>query len=181
MLFGATTCACGYKPIASHEIDSAIELSYLEALRAYWRVYWPTQLFIAIGVALAGGTLFDTVVQIVLSAVGLFLFVPRIVARPYRGFSIIVSSDGGTETGHRMSWRQRLDVWAYLWWRQLIASLLAGILSGPLNVLLSIMGFHITQWIVAASGVLVIGPILLKMLIGEPLGGFQLLAKRRSG
>lgn len=108
MLFGATTCACGYKPIASNETDSSIELSYLEALRAFWRLYWPTQLFIGIGIALAEGTMFDIVVQIVLSAVGLFLFVPRIAARPYRGFSIVVSSDGGTEMGHRMSWRQRL-------------------------------------------------------------------------
>jgi hypothetical protein len=79
---------------------------------------------------------------------------------------------------HRMSLRQRMDIWAFLWWRQLIAGLLAGILSGPLNVLLSLLGLHITQWIVAASGVLVIGPILVKMLIGEPFGSFQLIAKR---
>ena len=125
MLFGATTCPCGYTLSTSSESDSSIDLSYFEALLAYWRVYWPTQLLIGLGLALAGGTLFDTVVQVFLAGVGLFLFASRITARPYKGFSIVVSSENG-EAGPRMTYRQRLDVWFFLWWRQLVASAVAG-------------------------------------------------------
>lgn len=178
MLFGATACACGYAPSTSTETDSSIELSYLEALRAYWRVYWPTQLLMGLGIALAGGTRFDIVLQILLNAAGLFSFASRITARPYKGFSITVSSnDGGV--GSRMTLRQRFDVWAFLWWRQLVASALAGVLGGPLNAVLGIMGVHITEWIAIAAGLLVVGPILLKMLIGHTFGSFQLLALRQ--
>jgi hypothetical protein len=77
-----------------------------------------------------------------------------------------------------MTWRQRLDVWAFLWWRQLVAGALTAVLSAPLNSVLATMGIKVSEWIAAAAGILVIGPILLKMLIGHPLGGFQLLAVR---
>jgi hypothetical protein len=178
MLFGATTCACGYKPASSSGEDSSIELSYFEALRAYWRIYWPTQLFMALGLALAGGTLFDTLVQILLGAVGLFLFLPRITRRPYRGFSIVVSSNNDSETGARMTWRQRVDLWAFLWWRQILASFFAIILSLPLTSVLGIMGINVAPWIGLTAGVFAIGPILLKMMIGHPFAGFALLARR---
>src|SRR5689334_9503426 len=121
MLFGSTACPCGYSVSTSSEADDSIDLSYFEALRAYWRVYWPTQLLGALGMALAGGTVFDTLVQVLLAAAGLFLFASRLTARPYRGFWMVVSSNDG-EVGPRMTYRQRLGVWAFLWWRQLVAS-----------------------------------------------------------
>ncbi len=182
MLFGATTCACGYTPSTSNEADNTIDLSYFEALRAYWRVYWPTQLFIALGIAIAGGTLFDTLVQVMLSAVGFLLFVARITARPYKGFSIVVSSNDDAEIRQRLTFRQRLEVWAFLWWRQFLAMALAAVLSAPLLSILGTMNANpqIGTWIVIGAGVLVVGPILLKMLIGHTFKSFQLLALRKA-
>jgi hypothetical protein len=176
-MFGATKCACGYDVSSSENADRTIELSYLEALRDYWRVYWPLQLFSALALVVPEQSLFEVLVPFVLAGVGLYLFVGRIVSRSYRGFSIRVSSDDGT-VRQRLTRRERLDVWAFLWWRQLVASLLGGLLSAPLNALLSLFGIRVTQWIAVAAGVLVIGPILLKMLIGHRFGTFQLLARR---
>lgn len=159
-------------------IDDAIELSYFEALRAFWRVYWPIQLVAAAGLAFATGGPFDILIQFFLGAAALFVFAGRIVGRPYRGFSILVLPVSGTDPVRKLSMRLRLDVWAFLWWRQLIAGALAAFLSGPLNALLAIMGIHAGPWITVAGGLLVIGPILLKMLIGEPFGTFVLTVRR---
>jgi hypothetical protein len=56
ILFGATACGCGYTqpktpPRGDDRTveDRATELSYLEALRAYWRVYWPSLILVLIG------------------------------------------------------------------------------------------------------------------------------------
>ncbi len=182
MLFGAATCACGYSQSTSQteESDGSIELSYFEALRAFWRVYWPMQLLVGLGIAFLGGGLFGVLLQFVLVAAALFLFLGRIAGRPYRGFSIVVLQATGQEVSRHLTMRQRLDVWAFLWWRQMLAGMLAGFLTGPLNALLGIMGVNGAEWVAVAGGVLVIGPILIKMLIGHPFATF-FLAARRSG
>jgi len=133
----------------------------------------------ALGLAIAGGTLFDALVQLLLSAVGLFLFLPRITRRPYRGFSIVIAT-ADSETA-RMTLPQRVDLWAFLWWRQILASLLALILSLPLNSILGIMGINVSAWIGIAAAIFGVGPILLKMMIGNPFAGFALLARRTIG
>ena len=92
-LFGATVCGCGY---AHTRRLSTIDLSYPEALLAYWRIYWPAQLFGIIGylpfqawLRVPGRTYFlqanriSTAELLFLQtafsgAIGLFLFVHRV-------------------------------------------------------------------------------------------------------
>jgi hypothetical protein len=90
ILFGATACGCGYTqpkaPAHSEGMtieDRAIELSYFEALRAYWRLYWPSLILVLIGATvLRSGTGLDAIVSSLLWAVGIVLFVSRVTARP---------------------------------------------------------------------------------------------------
>ncbi len=200
LLFGAVACDCGYQGASAE--PSNIELSYGEALRAYWRIYWPAQLFGIVGYlpfawlqvpghvyALRLSTLTQPerlLLQMVLSAVGLFLFVHRLLSAPFRGFSIHAIADPLGETKFRLNLHRRAQVWLFLWWRQLIAGLLAGLLAAPLNVLLSLIGLRavfgisVAFWVSTLGVILGIGPILLKMLIGHQFSDFRLEVKRLS-
>jgi hypothetical protein len=201
MLFGATSCACGYSSAGAPPEESVLEVSYWEALRAYWRVYWPAQL---IGIAvlfIAGRALLAYVnyrreidplsrplpvpfsfclflCEIVILAAALFLLVPRLVSRPYRGFALVVVAAPSGEASERLRLEQRGRVWFFLWWRQLAASLLAGLLAAPLNVLLALMGLSISTQVGAVAGLLIIGPVLVKMLVGNPFPDFSIEARR---
>ena len=53
-----------------------------------------------------------------------------------------------------------------------------GSLAGPLNWILGTMRISVSQWIAVAAGVLIIGPVLLKMSIGHPFATFRLEANR---
>jgi hypothetical protein len=127
------------------------------------------------------GRVIVTVMQIPLGAVALFLFAPRICSRPYRGFSLVkVEVTTGAVT-HRLRGRARVRVSLFLWWRQILAGMFAALLAMPLNALLSIMGLQVAQWVAVFAGVLVIGPILLKMLIGHEFDDFRIEARRGTG
>ncbi len=189
MLFGATICPCGYNVSSAPHEELPIDLCYWEGLRAYWRVYWPAQavaaafMFVFMMISLRMSGLLALVLSVVLGAATLFLFVPRICSRPYRGFSLVVvelATGGNTQ---RLRIRGRSQVWWFLWWRQVVAGLLASLLSMLLNMLLSLFGIQLAQWIAVFAGVLVIGPILLKMLIGHQFEGFRIEAwrERRPG
>lgn len=179
MLFGATSCQCGYSAQAADEVaDRSIELSYLEALRVYWRVYWPMQVVAMLGLLFLTGTLFDVLVQLVLAAAALLLFLGRIVSRPYRGFRLVMTASGGGELSSRLTFNQRFELWAFFWWRQMVAGVLAMVLALPLNAVLAMLGLEGGAWVGAAAGVLVIGPILVKMLIGHPFETFLVVAQR---
>jgi hypothetical protein len=56
--------------------------------------------------------------------------------------------------------------------------MLASVLAMPLNMALGIMGLRVSQWIAVFAGVLVVGPILMKMLIGNQFAGFRIEARR---
>jgi len=189
LLFGAQSCPCGYNLATSRGEDLPIELSYWESLRAFWRFYWPTQvvgsiaLFILAKVsrparpdAAYAVTLLAALIAI--PAVALFLFVPRIFSRPYRGFSVVAVALASGETTRKLPARLRLRVWLFLWWRQILASIVAAILTMPLNIFLGIMGLHLSQWVAVFAGVLVVGPILMKMLIGTEFDDFRIEARR---
>lgn len=184
MLFGATICPCGYNVSSTPQEELPIDLSYWEGLRAYWRVYWPAQavaaafMFVFMMISLRMSVPLGLVLSVVLGAATLFLFVPRICSRPYRGFSLVVVELATGENTQRLRIRWRSQVWWFLWWRQVVAGLLASLLSMPLNVLLSLFGIQLAQWIAVFAGVLVIGPILLKMLIGHQFEGFRIEARR---
>lgn len=198
LLFGALDCDCGYRGVSAQ--SSNIELSYWEALRAYWRIYWPWQLFsIAayqpfVWFPVWGRVYFlgirnltqpeQFLLQAGLGAIGLFLFVHRFINSPFRDFSIYPVSDSGAEMLFKL--RQRGQVWFFLWWRQLVAALFAALLAAPLNVLLSLIGLRavlgvdVALWVSALGVILGIGPILLKMLIGHQFPDFRLEVKRFS-
>ena len=189
LFFGATSCPCGYNKATSPDDPLPIELSYWESLRAYWRTYWPTQVvglifmfcigMISPATALTGmGGPILIVLQIAVGAVALFLFAPRICSRPYRGFSLVVVDVTSGATTQRLSGRSRLRVSLFLWWRQILAGMFASLLAMPLNALLSIMGLQLAQWVAVFAGLLVIGPILLKMLIGHEFEDFRVEARR---
>ena len=178
LLFGATICPCGY----SHQPDAAdealtIELSYWESLRAYWRIYWPTQLMgllflfaLASFSPLGMESLLQVVLMIPFGAIALYLFVPRVFSRPYRGFSLVVIDSVAGAAAPKLTARWRLNVCFFLWWRQFLAGMFASVLAGPLNMLLNIMNLRLERWIANLAGILVIGPILFKMLIGNEFG-----------
>jgi len=55
----------------------------------------------------------------------------------------------------------------------------ASLLAMPLNAVLSmIAGPQVTQWIAVFAAVLLVGPILLKMLIGYQFDDFRMEARR---
>ncbi len=191
MLFGVTECGCGYKQAEEAE-SLPFELSYWEALRAYWRVYWPSQLFAAAAVValtiIAGvfgiGRAFlsqrDAVnlFAIAASSIGLYLFVGRIISRPYRHFSIEALWTASEATTGSLPPSKRIQVWWFLLWRQSVGAWLAGMLSVPINGLVSMFGFVLPTFIITLAGVLVIGPVLLRMLIGHQFAEFRLEARR---
>jgi len=171
-------------------------------LRAYWRIYWPAQLFGLVGYlpfvllqvpgrvyklqlnALTPAEL--VLLQVVLAAVGLFLYVHRILSSSFREFSIHAIVGSLEEPTSKLSLRRRTQVWFYLWWRQIVAGLLAGILAAPLNIFLSLFGLravfgvNVGFWISTLGVILAIGPILLKMLIGHQFSDFRLEVERFS-
>jgi hypothetical protein len=185
LLFGAVSCPCGYNLATAPGEELPIELSYWESLRAYWRVYWPTQTVglllvfpIQMFPELLGTGLLLVAVEFVFGWVSLFLFVPRISSRPYRGFSLaVVALDSGATTG-KLRMGQRTQIAFFLWWRQMLAGGFAALLAMPLNSLLAIMGLKVAPWVAMLAVVLVVGPILLKMLIGHQFDEFRLEARR---
>jgi hypothetical protein len=160
-----------------------LDLSYWEALRAYWRLYWPTQLTVAatlLAAAVIRFRLAPLASAVVLGAAGtaaLFLFVPRLYSRGYRGFSLVILGPDEAEA-RRLTLAQRATVWWFLWWRQLVAGVIAGFLAAPTNIVLGIMGLHVGQSVALFAGILIIGPILMKMLIGNPFDTFRIEVRR---
>ncbi len=186
MLFGATECGCGYKQSGEPE-SLPFELSYWEALRAYWRVYWPSQLFataataaaIVIARVFSSQALAVNLFAVPASSIGLYLFVGRIVSRPYRHFSIEALWTASEATAGSLPPSKRIQVWWFLLWRQSVGACLAGMLSVPINGVLSMLGgFILPTFVAQLAGILVVGPVILRMLIGHQFAEFRLEARR---
>ena len=113
LLFGSRACGCGYESSRQSEA-LAIEISYWEALRAYWRIYWPAQLLSISGGWAVGWSLTSAfgpgymrrllaqglvqfLIQFILTALGLFSFVHRVVSRPFDRFALCVIVDPSEE------------------------------------------------------------------------------------
>jgi hypothetical protein len=181
LLFGAKSCPCGYRVTEPSE-ELPIELTYWEALRAYWRVYWPSQLLalglmIILGIVMARSFWWLLLAGVVVGALTFFTYIPRIVSRPYQGFAIVVVDRAGA-AGSKLRGAAWLQVFGFLWWRQLGAGLFAALLAMPLNILLGLMGLQVNGWVANAAGILIVGPLLLKMLIGNQFEAFRLEARR---
>ena len=65
-----------------------------------------------------------------------------------------------------------------MWWRLLAAGLFGVVLGAPLNVLLALMGLNVSMQVGAAAGLFIVGPVLVKMLVGNPFPGFSIEARR---
>jgi hypothetical protein len=187
-LFGSTNCSCGYQQTSAPDDALGFELSYWESLRAYWRIYWPSQLllalcFLVLSVVISArsnpiSAVFAAPLGFAVTGLSLYLFVGRVCSRPYRGFAIVVVDIASGTIIPKLSASLRLQVAFFLWWRQLLAALLATMLAGPLNIMLSLLGLHVEQGVASLGAILVIGPILLKMLIGHEFGGLRLESRR---
>ena len=202
LLFGSTSCNCGYQGISAE--DRPLEISYWEALRAWWRIYWPTQLLSIVAVAaftrwlwisvsawrtehplqrspLASySTALTIALSFLLGVVSLWLFTPRILGRPYRGFRMLARGVSG-ESCSRLTGSQRAQLSFFVWWHQFVGGLAALLLAAPLNMMLGTMGISAAPQITAAAGLFAVGPIVMKMLVGHQLTGFQIEVRRGVG
>jgi len=187
-LFGATECGCGN---FAHAGDSPIEITYAEALRASWRIYWPTQILAITGLAFLVNLLHLSftdmeliAIQLALAAIGLFVYMHRLISRPYSRFAIYLALDMGASENSRLSFRRRIQLWLFLFWRQVAAGVVAVLLAAPLNSLVSLIGLRtifgvsMSAWISLLAGALAIGPILMKFLIGHQFSDFRPEVKR---
>jgi hypothetical protein len=197
LLFGSTACDCVFHPSTEFR---PLEISYWEALRAWWRIYWPAQLVSTVlltlltrllvrsinqwrnehplEAALLEGSLQHviSVLTFAIGAVCLWLFAPRILGRGYRGFCLVVSGSSGDVS--RLTAQQRMSLWFFIWWRQVAGGLFALLLAMPLNMVLGTMKINAGNEIAAAAGLFAIGPVIMKMLVGQPLKSFQIEARR---
>lgn len=160
------------------------DLSYWEALRAYWRYYWPPQLLVFFSVPLV--RLFPALAPVlavpvlVIALFGGWLFVSRLYSRPYRGFSLVIVETPEEVDVPGLNPGRVTKLWFFLWWRQIVAGACGLILVFFVRFLLSLGRLDLPQEIVPVAAVLAIGPILLKMLIGHPFSDFRLEARRAS-
>ncbi len=141
MMLGATSCPCGYQYKQSL---LSMELTYLEALQAYWSIYWPAQLFsiftnplfvFGLWFRISGSIYFFSMsslspllqlaLQVTLSALGLFLYVHRAFGS-FRGFSIFIVEEPNGNRVQKLNLRRRTRIWFYLFSRQIVAGVAAG-------------------------------------------------------
>jgi len=188
-LFGATSCDCGWKR-RDEALD--VEISYREGLVAFWRLSWPTYLFVLIGSFSAGAAVgakygaegvrlmmepfTQTLLQLFFFAAGLLLFLSRLFLSRFRRFSLCLATDSGDE--RVLTPKRQIKVWFFLYWRILAASLLATLLMAPLNIVLSLFGISIASWSGTLATIFVIGPILMKFLIGHQFSDFRVEIRR---
>lgn len=109
-------------------------------------------------------------------AVCIWLFAPRIIGRAYRGFRLVACSAPGENL--KLTAPQRTRLWFFVWWRLTAGGLFALLLAMPLNMLLSTMGIHAASPIAGAAGLFLIGPLVMKMLVGHPLKDFRIEVRR---
>ena len=187
-LLGAISCGCGWK---REDEALEVEISYREGLATFWRLSWPTYLFVLMTIAavvlvaaVVGGqnihiltdTFTQTVLQLLLFAVGLLLFLSRLFSRRFRRFSLCLASDS---TGDRvLTPQRRIKIWFFLYWRILAASLMSTLLMAPLNILLGLFRVNLGSWIGTLAAIFVVGPILMKFLIGHQFSDFRVEVRR---
>ena len=194
VLLGAATCQCGFK--LGRERFGPHDLSWEEALRAYWRVYWPAQLLTAIAylrfIRFRGDIVYRFqpssnvlfVLQMVLFAIGLFLFVSRLYD-PFEKFSLVLVDGNAVAMPRRLELSQRARIWIFLYWRQIAAGFIVVLLSAALNTLFGLIGLRAVYGLNPAflvslpAGILMIGPILMKMLIAHTFPGFHMEVRRK--
>lgn len=127
-----------------------------------------------------GATFWGFLLGVVVSVNALWLVLPRIWNKPYRGFAIAIVSPYAGGPIRKLAGLQRLNLlWAIVW-RQWVAGLLAAFASAPLGAIIGMMGLRMPVAVFWLAGVLAIGPIIMKMIIGMQFAGFTLEVRRGS-
>ncbi len=202
LLFGATECSCGWSKSAE---PSSMDLTHMEAIAAYWRIYWPFQLAsLVLGILYAlmvnmivgvvpqllplwSSSFFQFVFIQLISLCALYMVIGRLVGRSYRTFSLKLLGADGQELPI-VETRRRQLLW-FVWWRTLVAGLAAGILMMPFNILvtaiwpvqqLQALPVNPLQIVSIAVVVLIAGPIIMRLLIGHQFPDFRIEVTRRS-
>jgi hypothetical protein len=191
LLFGSKDCSCGWMPTT--DPSGSVELTYREALAAFWRICWTATLFVisamfasgAGAVALFGAArvvpllntwLCQTLLQNLWIAVSLWLFVPLLLRWPYRGFRLVVQTD--SDEASRFTFSQRSHVANFIFWRSLGAGIVGQILLMPINILLGIMQIPAGPYLAVILSILVVGPLIIRLLIGHPFTSFRVEVRR---
>jgi len=188
-LLGASSCGCGW---IRNEEALNIDISYREGLVVFWRLSWPTYLFVLIcsvfigaavgatrgaaGVLQLADPFIQTVMQLLLFAVGLLLFLSRLFLSRFRRFSLCLATDSGDE--RVLTPQRQVKIWFFLYWRILAASLLSTLLMAPLNILLGLFRINVGSWMGTLATMFVVGPILMKFLIGHQFSDFRVEVRR---
>jgi hypothetical protein len=119
--------------------------------------------------------LFGILVGCIVAAAQLFV-VSRMLTRPYRAFTLcLVEPDSSSQLP--LTPGRRAGLWLFLLWRQLVAWLLAAPLSLAIGLFLRQFDINAGDWLMVAAEPLIIGPVLVKMLVGHQFADFHLEAR----
>jgi hypothetical protein len=157
--------------------DVSPRFGYSRALRVAWRILWPPA-------TVSGGMLsllsyapqymqFSLLVFLLSNTAALFVFIGRIVSKPYEGFQIAVTRNNGT-SDTRITLNERCRLWVYVYTRQLLGAGAGWFLLAPLNILLALLGIHVDALVSLGAIVLAINPLISKMLVDHAFEGFHL-------
>ena len=190
--FGATLCGCGFDN-APHKNYLETELAWWEALCAYWRIWWPPHLVAAILFLVVGALARDLAFRLPQRPYSAFLavillslwpalltlaqifFIGRLTSRPYQSFRLAIVPADGSPPSDRLPLPDRVRIWYFLWWRQIAIAFLFLLLAALLH---AIFGFGPLLLI---PTILLIGPIVIKMLVGHQFRTFRLEARTNPG
>lgn len=137
-----------------------------------------TVMFGGLATRVRDGALLAALLALVFSVNALWLVLPRIWNKPYQGFAIAIVSPFVGEPIRKLTGLQRLHLlWAILW-RQWVAGILVFFASMPLGAVVGMIGFNIPMVAYGLLGVLAVGPIIMKMIIGTQFSGFTLEVRR---
>jgi hypothetical protein len=181
-----------------------MEVTYFEALAAFWTVFWPSVVFavfvfyavMSSQVSYAAfvtlrGLLRDGSSRLVLlnglTGVGLFAFWPQFTNWTGRWighrFKIDIVSGPADRAGHpKLTFLLRLRVWFFIFWRIEVALIAGYALATVVNVILlmfAVPSNAAVAEVIAAIGVMFLaGPLILKLLVGNEFGNCRVMVQR---
>jgi hypothetical protein len=157
-----------------------LELSYSEALRVFWRIAWPAAFAGAIvwevliaPYTLTRSSLHKLFLVVMLVGFAVFLFLNRMVAS-YHGFALHIVSSSTLSAPSPLGLYERFRFWSFFFGALVVGNLLLWFAAGPLNIILSLMRIHLELPIELAGNVLVLGPLVVKMMVGRDFGGYSM-------
>jgi hypothetical protein len=153
------------------------ELSYWETLRAWWPIYWPSQvialLVFGCGQWLRVGTIYSGALSILIGTLVLWLLTPRVLGRADAGFHIVACGPAGEIP--EVDGSRQTHLRFFVCSRFIAALLVAGLFIVPLNRLLGTLSASL---IAALTALFAIGPVVMTMLVGSQIQDFRVEARR---